>query len=66
MVDPDLHIRAGGAGGGHPDPEIRRGGRSPGGAHFGRKINEGAGPPGASPEGVNGVNRLATKGEKYY
>ena len=26
MADPDLHIRRGGGGGGHPDPEFREGG----------------------------------------
>ena len=51
MADPDLQIR----GGGHPDPEIKGGTRSPQKffpalrASFFSKIRGGAGPPGPSP-----------------
>ena len=37
VVDPVLQIRGGGEGGGHPGPEIRRGG---GRKNFGLKIRE--------------------------
>ena len=51
LADPYLTIREGvegGGGGGHPDPEIRGGGR-PFGSQFGLKIRGGPGPPGPSP-----------------
>ena len=44
VADPDLQIRGGGEGGGHPDPEIRGGPGlqknffRPFGPHFGRRI----------------------------
>ena len=53
-ADPDLQIRGGGGGSGHPDPEIIGVGRSkknffrPLGPQFGPKIR-GADPPGPSP-----------------
>ena len=52
-ADPDLQRR--GRGGGHPNPEIRRGAISknfcfgPPGPQFGLKIKGGGGPPGTSP-----------------
>ena len=49
MADPDLQIKGGG-GGGHPDPEIRRGPASENLFSFWSKNKRGApGPPSPSP-----------------
>ena len=60
VADPDLQIRGVP---GNPDPDIRRGGRSPKkisrpfGPQFGLKIREGPGPPGPSPGSATLYNK---------